>query len=87
MKILAKPIEMVSHTTANGEINPLRFRFKKEDESFNVIKVDKVLFKQSERVAGVEAYVYRCQSTFGKEQKLYELKYMIKECKWILWKM
>jgi hypothetical protein len=87
MKILAKPVEIVSHTTANGEINPLRFRLKKEDESYSVLKIEKVLFKQSEKVAGVDAFVYRCQSKINGIDKLFEVKYLIRECKWILWKM
>ena len=47
MKVLAKSIDMVAWFNAKGEPNPIRFRIEKEDESFSVVKIDKILFKKT----------------------------------------
>ena len=37
MKVVAKPIEVVSWTDTKGNINPVRFKITKEDESNSVV--------------------------------------------------
>jgi hypothetical protein len=87
MKVLAKPIEVVSWTDEKGDIHPSRFRLKKDDESYSVVKIDKIIFKDKEKLAGNEILIFKCQSVINNQQKLYELKYELRTCKWILWKM
>ena len=52
MKVLAKPIEMVSWTDEQGNIKPIRFKISNKDESISVIKVDKVISVVNEKLAG-----------------------------------
>ena len=87
MKILAHPIEVISYTDLKGDIRPLRFRLQIEDEPLRVIKVDKVIFKQLEKFAGNPMILYRCQSTDDNVEKLFEIKYELNTCKWILYKI
>ena len=87
MKVLAQPIEMISYTNEKGEIRPLRFRLQIGDEPLKVIKIDKVIFKQLEKFAGNPMILYRCQSTEGNVEKLFEIKYELNTCKWVLYKM
>jgi hypothetical protein len=87
MKVLAHPIEMISYTNEKGEIRPLRFRLQIGDEPMKVIKIDKVIFKQLEKFAGNPMILYRCQSMEGEIEKLFEIKYEINTCKWLLYKM
>lgn len=49
MKVIAKPIEVISYTNNNGDIKPLRFRLQTEDDSVKVIKIDKVIIKELEK--------------------------------------
>ena len=87
MKILAKPIEMIAWFTTDGSPRPVRFKIKNADESESVIKVDRVLSKDLEKLAGNKMLLFRCQSLIDDVAKLYELKYEISTCKWMLFKM
>jgi len=87
MKILALPIEMVSYTDNKGSIKPIRFRMQIGDEPMQVIKIDKVIIKETEKIAGNIMIVYKCQSLFNNVFKLFEIRYEISTCKWILFKV
>lgn len=87
LKVLAKPIEMVAWFTEGGNPNPVRFRIKNEDETYTVICVDKIIYRQLEKYAGNNMLVFRCQSFINGIQRVFEIKYEISTCKWILFKM
>lgn len=87
MKVLALPIEMVSYTDNKGDINPIRFRLQIDNEPMQVIKIDKVIVKNTEKFAGNIMIVYRCQSLIDDATKLFEIKYELATCKWILYKI
>lgn len=87
MRVIAKPVQMICWFEENGVPHPLRFRIKADDESFIVIKVHKVLQKDKEKLAGNNMLLFRCQSIVDGTEKIYELKYEINTCKWILFKM
>ena len=87
MKILARPIEMITVTNEKGVITPIRFKLKNEDTSCVVIKIDKILFTEKERLAGNYMLLYRCKSLIDEVEKIYELKYELSSCIWLLFKM
>lgn len=87
MKVLMKPIEMIAWFTNEGNPVPLRYRVVSEDDTLVVIKVDKVITSEEEKLAGNRMIVYKCQSLINNIQKLYEIKYEIDSCKWFLYKM
>lgn len=87
MKVVAKAIEMVAWFTMDGVLNPVRFRMKDENQAWVTIKVDKIITRDMEKYVGNERLVFRCQSVIGKIEKVYEIKYDINTCKWILFKI
>lgn len=87
MKVLAKAIEMITVTNEAGVITPIRFKFKNEDASCVIIKIDKIIFTEKERIAGNYMLLYRCKSLIDDVEKIYELKYELSSCKWLLFKM
>ncbi|WP_406242054.1 hypothetical protein ACF3M2_14210 [Tissierella carlieri] len=87
MKVLMKPVEMIAWFTNEGYPIPLRYRLVDEDMSNKVIKINKVLFREEEKIAGNRMILYRCESTINDIQKIFELKYEISTCKWFLFKM
>ncbi len=87
MEVIAKSIDVIAWFTEAGEPSPIRFRMKNEDQSTTIIKVDKVIFKEKEKLAGNPMLVFRCQSMIDKINKIYELKYELQTCKWTLFKM
>lgn len=86
MKILMKPIEMIAWFTTNKKPIPLRYRIMDENNTFRVIKVDRVLFAEEEKLAGNRMILYRCESKINNLNRIYELKYEIDSCKWFLYK-
>ncbi|WP_435791276.1 hypothetical protein [Clostridium sp.] len=84
MKIVAKPIEVVSWTDTRGNIHPVRFKIINEDESISVIKIDKVICVDKEKLAGNFMLMYKCQSVISGVEKLYEIKYELGTCLTIL---
>lgn len=86
MRVVAKNIDVIASFVEEKQPLPIKFRFKESDTN-KVINVDKVICVEKERLAGIEAYVYRCQSVIGEYEKIYELKYNINECRWLLYKI
>ena len=87
MKIIAKPIEMVSWTDINGNMHPVRFKIANNDETISVIKIDKIVSVDKEKLAGNHMLVYKCQSVIKGTERLFEIKYELNSCKWMLWKL
>lgn len=87
MKVVAKQIEMIAWTDEKGNINPIRFKITKEDGSNSVVKIDKVISKETEKLAGNLMLVFKCQSVVNGADKLYEIKYELSTCRWILFKI
>lgn len=87
MKILARPIEMIAWFKADGSIKPIKFRVLDEDEQYKVVVIDQVVSVDKEKFAGNIMYLFRCQSQFGEEERLFEVKYEVDTCKWMLFKM
>ncbi len=42
---------------------------------------------EESKMAGVRAFIYSCQSIIKNEEKRYELKYIVAECRWELYKV
>lgn len=87
MKVVMKPIEMIAFFAKEGILTPIRYRFLNEEEHYTVIKVDRVIHRTEEKIAGNPMINYRCQSVIEGFEKIYELKYEIKTCKWFLFKI
>jgi hypothetical protein len=87
MKIVAQPIEMVSYTDNKGDVRPVRFRLQIANEDTQVIKIDKIIVKDKEKLAGNPMLVFRCQSVIDHVEKQFEIKYEIHTCKWMLYKI
>ncbi len=87
MKIVSKPVEMIAWFKDKKIPEPLRFRIKYDDDSHLIIKVHKVLETREEKPAGIRSYVYQCQSIINGIEKIYELKFIIEDSKWILYKI
>lgn len=87
MKVLAHPIEVISYTDNKGDVRPLRFRLQGEDETVKVIKIDKVIVREFEKLAGNPMLVFKCQSLIDNVLRQFEIKYELQTCKWMLYKI
>lgn len=87
MKVIAEPIEMISYTNKEGVLKPIRFRIESEDKTYKVIKVDKIFHVELEKLAGTKMYVFKCQSSINGIEKIFELKFELESCRWMLYKI
>ena len=87
MKIVARPIDAIVVFKGNGHPLPYRFKFTAENGEKTEISVEKILLVEEQRVAGKPSLVYDCQSRIGSCQRRYQLKYMIPDCRWVLYKI
>ncbi|MGL4108277.1 hypothetical protein [Clostridium sp. LP20] len=87
MRVVAKTIEVVAWFGEKGEINPVRFRIKDDEERFQVIKIDKIMKRDTEKLAGNIMEKFTCSSIIGGVERIFEIKYERSTYKWMLFKI
>jgi len=86
MKVINKPIEVIAHFMDAGVISPLKFRVMLEEE-LRVFKVDKIITRSTEKLAGNRMVVFQCQAELDGILKQFEIKYELDTMKWFLFKI
>ena len=71
-----------------GENRPLPYKFRYKDDQGGVreLFVDKILLVTEQKVAGVTSLLYECQSEVDGEERRYQLRYIVPQCKWMIYK-
>lgn len=87
MKIIAKPVDAVAVFKGAGRPLPYKFRYEDEDGGQTEVRVEQIFLVEERRIAGIPTLVYDCQSFVNGVQKRYQLKYLVQECRWELYKM
>lgn len=87
MKIVAEPIDAIVKFKGKEKPIPYKFRYVDKDQVYHEIKVDKILTIEEAMLAGIRSIKYLCQSEIGDIIRLYELKYIISDYRWELYKM
>ncbi|MDS1029955.1 hypothetical protein RDV78_05520 [Bacillota bacterium LX-D] len=87
MKVVMRPIEMLAWFTEEGILKPLKCKFILKDKSVCIVKIDKIITRTEEKLAGNKMIIYRCQSEFNGIMRTFELKYENSTCKWFLYKI
>lgn len=87
MKIVAKPVDAVAIFKGTARPLPYKFRFRGDGGAALEVQVDQIFLVEERRIAGIRTLVYDCQSTVEGIQKRYQLKYLIQECRWELYKI
>ncbi|MFA5638022.1 MAG: hypothetical protein WCY49_00905 [Anaerovoracaceae bacterium] len=87
MKILAEPIDALVFFHKGKIPTPYKFKYVTVPGERETVYVDKILEVDEQKIAGIRSFVYKCQSIIGEEIKRYELKYIIEEYRWELYKM
>lgn len=82
MKVVAAPINMLAWSDYKGSMHPLRFKYEGK-----VIKVDRIVSQELNRHAGNDMLVFTCQSLINGEDRVFELRYEVRTCKLILFKI
>ncbi|AGC69548.1 hypothetical protein Cst_c25980 [Thermoclostridium stercorarium subsp. stercorarium DSM 8532] len=87
MKILMRPVDMISYTTKDGAVYPVKFRISDDRDENRVIRIDRVVSRREEKLAGNRMLVFTVKSVINGTECLYEMKYELSTCKWFLYKI
>ena len=87
MKIVAVPIDIIVVFNRKEPAKPFKFKYTDEDGDVHEIKIDKILSIREHVSAGVQTFMFDCQSTKNGSQYRYEINYNPKSMRWILYKI
>ena len=87
MKLLMKNVDMICVSTREGRISPLKFRLPDDRGGSSVVKIDRVLKRGEQKIAGNRMLVYTVQSVIRNVETVYEMKYEVATCKWYISKL
>ncbi|WP_315069335.1 hypothetical protein [uncultured Clostridium sp.] len=85
MKVVAKPIEVICWFNMKG-IHPIKFRIEEEGK-YQVIKIEKVISSETEKLCGNRMILFTCNAIIDNVEKIFEIKYDIEGCAWLLYKI
>ena len=87
MEIVSKPIDVVA--VFNAECLPRPYKFKCIERGCRnpEVKVDRIIYTEKQHIAGQNSYIYECTSVVGGIETRYQLKYVLAEAKWLLYKI
>ena len=86
IKVVAKNIEMIAYFKGDGMINPIRFRLEEEGR-LEVIKINKIISTDMEKFCGNKMMVFTCSAFINNTEKIFEIKYDVEKCRWMLFKI
>ena len=86
MKVIAKPIEMISWTEEDGKLHPLRFKIAAKEER-QVYKIARIYSTESEKIAGNKLIKFTCEIVVNGISKVCEIRYELDSCKWVMFKI
>lgn len=80
-------VEMISVCGSDGRITPIRFRMEGEDQQMQVVPILQVMCCNSIQQAGVDALQYLCKCRLREQEKLFELRYTLKNHCWSIFRV
>ena len=87
MKVVAMPIDVVAWFDKEGIPHPVRFRVTTKDHEEQVVKIQKIMTTDMEKLAGNVMYIFNCMSVINGIERGLQIKYEIDTCKWMLFKI
>lgn len=86
MKAINKPVEMISWSSADGEVKPIKFKIE-DDDGVKTIKVGQIIRVDKIKLSGKTVLCYTCTSTVDDIERLYELRFFPETMQWVIYKI
>ena len=86
MNIVDKSVQVVTKTDGAGIVKPLRF-FITDDESGEVINVERLVRRDKEKIGGDYNYTFTCEIIKDNTKMLCDLRLNLSTNEWILYRM
>jgi len=78
------PIQVIALCTADGQLQPLRFRFEDPEHRTHTVQVLEVVDVRAVSYVGIEAFRYLCKAEEDGLRHLFELNYAVRAHRWAL---
>lgn len=78
------PVDVISLSSADGRLRPLRMQIPQADQSFLRVDIDEIVKISEVEYVGMEATVFLCRATVGQKRHVFELKYAMRSRTWYL---
>ena len=78
------PIQVISLCGADGQMQPLRFRFEDETHQMHTVQILEVLDTRTVSYVGIEAFRYLCRAEEDGIGHLFELNYAVRSHRWAI---
>ena len=85
MNAFNKPVEMISVCSPEGTLSPARFRIKAEDGEMITVRIRQIRKSEEIPYLGIETFRYVCTALMGQRERAFELRYRVKDHRWVLW--
>jgi hypothetical protein len=86
MNIVDKSVQVVTTTDGAGIVKPLCF-FLTDDESREVINVERLVRRDKEKIGGDYTYTFTCEIIKDNMRMLCDLRLNLSTNEWILYRM
>lgn len=87
MKLINIPIDVLCIFTKEGQIEPIKMKIFNDNGETTLISINKFYLLPEEKFNGNVMKLFRCESIYNNKEYIFELKYELKTCNWILFKM
>jgi len=87
MNIVDKSIKVVTTTDSAGIVKPLCFSITDDDESGEVIYVERLIRRDKEKIGGDYTYTFTCEIIKDNTKMLCDLRLNLSTNEWILYRM
>lgn len=87
MKVLNRPISIISWTKKDGTLVPVKMRLTKDNQEHLSIPIDKIITTHQQKIAGEMVYRFTCQVCLHGFIKLCEIRYYCDKMVWTLFKI
>ncbi len=86
MKLRNQQIDMISWTSKEGIVTPVRFRLEENHET-KIIRICRIIQTNKNLFGGTPTLCFRCMSIIDGCERMYEITYDCGNQKWLLKKM
>ena len=81
------PIQMIASCTTTGEFMPIRFRYEAADCELVTVHIDQVLNQDGRAFGNMREMIYSCRATMFGQCRTFQVRYLIHEHRWFLYKI
>ena len=85
MNALNKPVEMIAVCSPEGAMSPARFRVTAEDGALLTVRIRQIRKSEEIPYLGIETFRFVCTGLVGERERAFELRYRVRDHRWVLW--